>query len=203
MAIPTLASYELPGADDLPYCPLRWTLQPQRAALLIHDMQRYFLNFYDDGFPQLIANIARLRGVGVPVFYTRQPPGQSVAERGLLLQRWGPGLAADDEIAAELTPDVHDTVITKRRYSAFFANDFAATLRESGRDQLMISGVYAHIGITATALDAFAHDIAPFVVADAIADFDRDLHMATLRHLAATCATVTTTEALAPRHAAD
>lgn len=197
MTIPLLHSYPLPTLADVPDTPLSWRFEPSRAALLVHDMQRYFLGFYSDGFPNLVANIAALRSRGLPVYYTRQPPRQTAAERGLLLDRWGPGLTQHEEIIAALSPASTDIVITKRRYSAFFETDFASRLREHGRDQLIITGVYAHIGITATALDAFSRNIQPFVVADAVADFDRQRHLAALHYLATTCAAITTTALLA------
>ncbi len=44
MSIPKLTAYALPTADELPKNKVNWTFEPQRAALLIHDMQNYFLN---------------------------------------------------------------------------------------------------------------------------------------------------------------
>ncbi len=46
MAIPKLESYALPAVSELPVNKVKWTVEPQRAALLIHDMQKYFLNFW-------------------------------------------------------------------------------------------------------------------------------------------------------------
>ena len=45
MAIPTITPYQIP---DGPF-PQRvdWKLEPSRAALLIHDMQNYFIDAYD------------------------------------------------------------------------------------------------------------------------------------------------------------
>ena len=197
MTIPALSSYPLP-TTDLPDNRLDWDFDPDRAALLIHDAQKYFLNFFTDGFDALIGNIARIRQRGLPTVYTAQPPRQSPSQRGLLTDRWGPGLQADEDIVPELTPGPSDRVITKHRYSAFFDTDLHHWLTESGRDQLIITGVYAHIGITATALDAFSLNVKSFVVADAIADFTPARHNAAMEHMAATCAKITTVDALEP-----
>jgi len=196
MSIPTLSSYPLP--TTIPDNRLAWDFDPDRAALLVHDMQRYFLNFYTDGFPCLVDNISRLRKLGLPTVYTAQPPRQSPEHRGLLTDRWGPGLQGDAEIVPELNPGDDDLVLTKHRYSAFFNTDLRKWLADSGRDQLVVTGVYAHIGITATAMDAFSHDIKPFVIADAIADFTSERHALALNHLAVTCAQVTTVDRLSP-----
>ena len=69
-----------------------------------------------------------------------------------------------------------------------------STLREQllarGRDQLVITGVYAHIGCLATALDAFMLDVQAFLVADALADFTREDHVRALDYAAGRCARV-------------
>lgn len=51
MAIPRLASYPLPQPDGFPANKVDWTPAADRAVLLIHDMQRYFVEFYGDSSP--------------------------------------------------------------------------------------------------------------------------------------------------------
>ncbi|QYM94197.1 isochorismatase family protein [Dickeya zeae] len=213
MAIPKLNAYPLPSAEHLPVNKVNWPVDASRAALLIHDMQNYFLNFWGENSPlteQLIANVARLRQVcrqqGIPVFYTAQPNQQSDADRALLNDMWGPGLNRHPEqqrIAAALTPEDSDTVLVKWRYSAFHRSDLEQRLKSSGRDQLIICGVYAHIGCLTTATDAFMRDIKPFMVADALADFTQEEHLMALRYTAGRCGRVLTCEqlldALAPQ----
>ncbi|MSE17763.1 isochorismatase family protein, partial [Pantoea agglomerans] len=194
MAIPQLTSYPLPAATELPNNKVKWMLEPDRAALLIHDMQRYFLNFWGENSPlveQVVDNIARLRryckAQGIPVFYTAQPNAQSDEDRALLNDMWGPGLNKhpdQQKIVDALAPDEDDQVLTKWRYSAFHRSPLESILQEMGRDQLIITGVYAHIGCLTTATDAFMRNIQPFMVADALADFSREEHMMALTYTA-------------------
>jgi bifunctional isochorismate lyase/aryl carrier protein len=163
MAIPKLTSYPLPAATELPTNKVKWALESGRAALLIHDMQRYFLNFWGENSPlveQVVDNIARLRryckAQGIPVFYTAQPNAQSDEDRALLNDMWGPGLNKhpdQQKIVDALAPDADDHVLTKWRYSAFHRSPLESILQEMGRDQLIITGVYAHIGCLTTATD--------------------------------------------------
>ncbi|RTF16610.1 isochorismatase [Serratia marcescens] len=208
MAIPKLNDYALPTADELPQNKVTWQVEPQRAALLIHDMQQYFLNFWGEDsalIKQVVENIANLRRYckqqGIPVFYTAQPNQQSDADRALLNDMWGPGLNKPPEqqaVTAALAPDEDDTVLVKWRYSAFHRSPLQEILQESGRDQLIICGVYAHIGCLTTAIDAFMRNIQPFMVADGLADFSRDEHLMALRYTAGRCGRVVTTASLLP-----
>jgi len=208
MTIPKLADYALPDAADLPQNKVQWAFEPPRAALLIHDMQDYFLNFWGENSPmiqQVVENIARLRryckAQGVPVFYTAQPNEQSDAERALLNDMWGPGLNKhpdQQKVAAALAPDADDHVLVKWRYSAFHRSPLEETLHEMGRDQLIICGVYAHIGCLTTATDAFMRNIKPFMVADALADFTREEHMMALTYTAGRSGRVVMTRDLMP-----
>ncbi|MFM9371354.1 isochorismatase family protein [Streptomyces sp. Da 82-17] len=203
MALPAISPYPMPTAAELPGNRVGWTVDPARAVLLVHDLQNYFLRAYEqDASPvtELLAHVGELtaqaRALGVPVVYSAQPGGQSPAERGLQQDFWGPGLPDDPEaeaIAPAVAPVDGDTVLTKWKYSAFVRTDLAETMRAQGRDQLVIVGVYAHIGVLMSACDAWMRDIQAFLVADAVADFSRADHDMALRWAAAKCAVVTTT----------
>ncbi|MET9441299.1 isochorismatase family protein [Streptomyces sp. NPDC006610] len=205
--IPPIEPYPLPSADDLPGNTAGWSADPDRAVLLVHDMQRYFLRPFPAALREpLVRNAARLREqavlTGMPVAYTAQPGGMTDEQRGLLKDFWGPGMRvdpADREVVEPLAPGPDDQVFTKWRYSAFFRSGLLEWMRAHGRDQLVLCGVYAHVGVLMTAVDAFTHDIRPFLVADAVADFSAGDHRLAVEYAARRCAVVTTTDAVLGR----
>ncbi|MFI6804697.1 isochorismatase family protein [Streptomyces luteogriseus] len=196
--LPPIASYPLPTAESLPENLAQWAPCPERAVLLVHDMQRYFLNALPNPLrTELVHNAAMLRkrcaALGVPVAYTAQPGRMTDEQRGLLKDFWGPGMRtdpADREVTPELAPAEGDWTFTKWRYSAFFRSDLLERMRASGRDQLVLCGVYAHVGVLATALEAFTNDIQTFLVADAVGDFSENHHRLALDYAAQRCAMV-------------
>jgi isochorismate hydrolase len=201
--MPTIEAYPLPTAGNLPAAnTARWIVEPGRAALLVHDMQHYFLRAIPEPLRgQLIANAARLRRAcataGMPVAYTAQPGDMTERERGLLKDFWGPGMTAtaqDRQIVEPLAPGPEDWSLTKWRYSAFHKSDLLDRLRANGRDQLVICGVYAHVGVLASAVEAFTNDIETFLVADAVADFSEAYHQSALKYAAERCAVVALTD---------
>ncbi|MFG1991007.1 isochorismatase family protein [Actinoplanes sp. NPDC048988] len=204
--LPRITPYPLPTGFSVHNARVGWQPDPNRAALLVHDMQNYFLAPFGTADHALLArvvdNIAALRKhaheAGMPVVFSAQPGGQSLAERGLLQDFWGDGPPPSESALAitdALTPGPGDVRITKRRYSAFVGTPLADLL--DGRDQLIVTGVYAHIGVLATTLDAFMRDIQPFVVADAVADFSPAHHRDALRHVADRCGVVGTASEIA------
>lgn len=207
MALPSIAPYPLPVAADLPEARAPFRPDPARAALLIHDMQGYFCAAFAQGQPPLtpaIANIARLAGLaraaGVPVFHTAQHGDQDRRDRGLQAELWGPGMTetpAHVDILPELAPEPGDFRLVKHRYSAFQRSNLETLMRVRGRDQLLITGIYAHIGCLATAAEAFQRDIEPFFVADALADFSRERHDMAIAWVAACCGAPVMTGTLA------
>ncbi|MFF6786385.1 isochorismatase family protein [Streptomyces sp. NPDC012510] len=200
--IPPIDPYPLPTAGDLPPNTARWTISPDRAVLLVHDMQRYFLRPFPDAVrTELVRNAAQVRRWcaehDVPVAYTAQPGGMSEEDRGLLRDFWGSGMRtepADREVVDELAPVAGDWRFTKWRYSAFFRSDLLRRMRSTGRDQLIVCGVYAHVGVLMSTVDAYTNDIQPFLVADAVADFSEEYHRLALRYAAERCAMVVTTK---------
>jgi isochorismate hydrolase len=200
--IPPITPYPLPTRQNLPENLAQWTLQPERAVLLVHDMQRFFVRALPDPLrTDVVHNAARLRqrcaALGVPVAYTAQPGRMTDEERGLLMDFWGPGMRtepADREMVPELAPAQGDWLFTKWRYSAFFRSDLQERMRACGRDQLILCGVYAHVGVLATALEAFTNDIEPFLVADALGDFSEADQRLALQYAALRCGMVVTSD---------
>lgn len=188
----------MPTAADLRAGPAPWLPDPSRAVLLIHDLQRYFVGFFPpDRSPivPLLANVAALKAAavdhGIPVVYSAQPATVSREERGLLHDLWGPGMTGDPQggdFVPSVAPGAGDLVVTKYRYSAFHRTGLAAELAALGRDQLIVCGVFAHIGCLLTACDAYSYDIQPFLVADAVADFSAAEHRMALDYAARRCA---------------
>lgn len=204
MSLPTRVSYRLPAEPEASWLEASrapWALSRDRAAVLVHDMQHYFARPFAEECPawqETVSNIGRIleaaRAGGVPVAYTAQPGDQESGERGLLGDLWGPGISADEKdtaIIASVAPVAGEPVIPKLRYSAFAGHSAMADwLAETGRDQLVIVGIYAHIGVAATATEAFMRDIQPFVISDAVADFSSADHERALVQIARCCGVV-------------
>lgn len=204
--LPQIPHYDLPAAAEIPAPRGPWQPDPRRAALLIHDMQLYFLRPFaadDSPLAPAVANMARLiaqaRGLGIPVFYTAQNGNQDRRDRGLQADLWGSGMSADpahQAILPALAPAPGDFVLVKHRYSAFQRSNLETMMRVRGRDQLLICGVYAHIGCMMTAAEAFQRDIEAFMIADALADFSRADHDLALKWVAGRCGGVLDTDSL-------
>lgn len=130
-----------------------WTLEVHRAALLVHDMQHYFVKAYapqHDPIGTVLKNIKSLLDTAhthqMPVYYSAQPGGMTKEQRGLFGQLYGPGMPDDDTeraIVDPLAPTAADTVLTKWKYSEFFRSDLLEILHDANRDQLILAGVYA------------------------------------------------------------
>ncbi|MFC4560979.1 isochorismatase family protein [Nocardiopsis mangrovi] len=203
-AIPAISPYPMPTAGELPRNTADWTPDARRAVLLVHDMQRFFLRPFERApglRTALIGNCARLRARcaarGVPVGFTAQPGSMTPDQRGLLKDFWGPGMTAtpqDRAVVDELAPTADDWAFTKWRYSAFHASGLLARMRAEGRDQLIVCGVYAHVGVLMTAVEAFTNDIQVFLPADAVADFTPGFHRLTLDYTAQRCGMVLMTD---------
>jgi bifunctional isochorismate lyase/aryl carrier protein len=200
MTIPQIRPYPMPSAEDLPSNVARWRIQPGRAALLVHDLQNFFVDRFPAGQEPVTTLLAHVRALcsaartaGVPVFYSAQPGAMSQHQRGRLVDFWGAGMDGDPRsrrIVAAVAPLPGDEVVTKWRYSAFHGTDLGARLARHGRDQLIVCGVFAHVGCLMTACDAFSRDLETFLVTDAVADFNAAHHRDALVYAAGRCAVI-------------
>jgi bifunctional isochorismate lyase/aryl carrier protein len=197
--------YELPGPECRQLNKIQWRVDVSDAVLLVHDMQRYFCDFFADADPVVQAVqrlIAHARAAGIPIVYSRaekRPP----AERGLALEMWGEGMSAADvaqeqtDFVAAVAPQPADHVVTKSRYSAFYETPLAGLLAGMDRRHIVLCGVFAHHGVLLTAADAYMRDIRPTLVADALGDYSRDDHWQALRYVSEVCGQILMLEDIA------
>jgi bifunctional isochorismate lyase/aryl carrier protein len=167
------------------------------SALLVIDMQRYFLCAGSHAFlpaaPAIIPNINRLIAVFKkairPVYFTRH--ANSMRDAGQMAVWWGELLGRDHPLGG-IQNTVHtrkDPIIEKTQYDAFFNTDLESRLQQSNTRQLVITGVTTHLCCDSTARSAFMRGFAVFIAIDGTATWNRELHYTSLTSLAHGCAT--------------
>ena len=84
------------------------------------------------------------------------------------------------KVIPELGPAPGDTVLEKRRMSAFFKTDLDMTLRLWQVDTVVVGGIATPGCVYMTAMDAFANDFRVVILADCCAAHRREIHDAFL-----------------------
>lgn len=165
-------------------------LFPYRSALLILDMQRYFLDesshAHVPSARAIVPGIARLAEAyskrGLPIVLTRHVNSESDA--GMMAQWWRDLIRADSPLS-EIIPEVQGfgTVIEKSQYDAFYGTQLEDTLHRQGVKQLIICGVMTHLCCETTARSAFVRGFEVFFTVDGTAAYNEAFHRATLLNL--------------------
>ncbi len=170
------------------------TFRPERAALLVIDMQRVFVEPDGASFlpraPAVAARLAELIAVcreeEVPVIFTRHVH-RSPHEDGGQLARWWRSLilegTRDAELCDALRPRPGERVIEKCRYDAFVGTPLESILRALEIEDLLIGGVLTNLCCETTARSAFVRDFGVFFLGDGTATADDQMHLASLRNI--------------------
>jgi len=166
---------------------------PKESALIVIDMQRYFLEPASHAFipmaTEIIENVRSLVEVyhrmELPVIFTRHALLRSESP-GMMASWWGDSLYDDDEmsrISPALRVEKGDGVVRKIRYNAFSGTDLEGVLRRRGVRSVLITGVMTHLCCETTARDAFVRDFKVFFAIDGTATQSDDLHLSSLKTL--------------------
>ena len=172
----------------------RVKLIPSNSALLVIDMQRYFLDKTSHACvpcsKDVLANVEALiesyRRLSLPVIFTRYAVLRG-EDPGAMARWWGDVLQDDDEmsdIVPSLAPQQGDIVLRKSQYSAFIGTDLEKIIRKKGITNVVVTGVLTHLCCESTARDAFMRGLDVFVVVDGMASDHEDLHASALKTLA-------------------
>jgi nicotinamidase-related amidase len=178
-------------------------LNPSASALLVIDMQRFFLEETSPSFTPgglaIIPIVKRLltafRLARRPVIFTQHVHHPDDLDSGIMGWWWeGKCLegTAESAIHSELTPRPDEKVVLKHRYSAFYNTDLETVLRCLKVEDLVVSGLMTNMCCESTARDAYYRDYRVFFPADASGSITEEMHLASLLNLAFGFAYVTT-----------
>jgi nicotinamidase-related amidase len=161
-----------------------------KAAVLVIDMVNDFVTgvFGSERaqavVPRLAEVLGRARSAGVPVIYCCDShlagvDGElRVHPDHALRGTWGA------EVAPGLASTPGDYLVTKRRYSAFFATELQALLGELGVTTLVLTGVATNGCVQHTAADAFFHGYNLIVLSDCVETVDETAQQSGLQTMA-------------------
>ncbi len=166
--------------------------EPAVSALLVLDMQRYFLESESHAHvpsgAQIVSGLQRLATLYAqqtfPVIYTQHI--NTAADAGNMAAWWRDVIDADDPLAA-IIPDFSPTpaqVVVKSQYDAFYETDLFERLAAAGVQQVVIGGVMTHLCCETTARAAFTRGLDVFFLLDGTASYNRAFHLAALTNLA-------------------
>ena len=164
---------------------------PSKIALLVLDVQKYFLHKNSHAFvpsaPAILLGIQtlifRFNKCELPVIFTKHI---DVPDRASMMGQWWNDIITEasnqsqlaDEIAAQAV-----NVIQKVTYDAFYLTRLDDILKAKGIKQLVITGLLTHLCCESTARSAFQHDYEVFFTIDGTATYNEDHHRATLLNL--------------------
>ena len=190
-----------------PYNQHRMRLNIAASALLVIDMQMFFLDpaspTYTCGGSAALPAVKRLaaafRAAGRPVIFTQHVHHPNGSDLGIM-GWWWEGKCLQGSEASEIHPDLRplpgEKVILKHRYSAFYNTDLETVLRCLKIGDLVISGVMTNLCCESTARDAYFRDYRVFIPADGTGTITEEMHLASLLNLAFGFAFVTSGDRL-------
>ncbi len=167
-------------------------IQPGRSALLVLDMQAYFLEPASHAFvpsaEAIVEGISQLADAmyarQLPLIFTRHI--NTTGNAGMMSSWWKDVISVQDPLS-EIIPAFDLTrgmVIQKSQYDAFYGTDLDDQLHRLNVKQVIICGVMTHLCCETTARSAFVHGYEVIFPVDGTATYNLAYHRASLVNLA-------------------
>jgi len=169
----------------------RINFKPGDSALLILDMQRYFLDksshAYIPSATAVIPNAKNLMNAflknNLTVILTQHINAKDDANP---MSKWWKDSIREEDIRSEIIPELNHsdtTVIKKTQYDAFHKTSLENLLKEKRITQIVITGVMTHLCCETTARTAFIKGFTVFFTIDGTATYNEEFHHASLLNL--------------------
>jgi len=164
------------------------------VATIIIDMQvDFFLPHprLTQNRPKLTANINALAAIarrnGSPVIWVKQVFASNLHDAPLEVKRGGHRIVIEGTEGANLLPELDfgasDTILVKKRYSAFFGTQLDSILKDLNCKQIVVAGVNTHACVRATVIDAYQRDCDVLLAQDCIDSHDEQHHSVSMRYM--------------------
>ena len=126
------------------------------------------------------------RRSGQPIIWVRQEFNSDLSDAFLEMRRENIRITVAGTEGAQMLPELDvqsvDTVIIKKRYSAFFRTALDGVLERLHPEFLVVGGVNTHACVRATVVDAYQRDYDIIVASECTASNDEEHHEITKRY---------------------
>jgi len=173
------------------------------SALLVMDVQKSITERFPDPdyTPRLARAVSAARSAGVPVVYVviGFRAGHPETRSSPLFSALPDGAFTDSDPGAAIHPDVapraDESIVTKKRVSAFAGSDLDLVLRGGAIDHLVLTGLATSGVVLSTLRQAADLDYRLTVLADGCGDSDPEVHRVLTEKVFPRQADVTTVDA--------
>lgn len=159
-----------------PYNQHEMQLSTEASALLVVDMQQFFLDAasptFTCGGAAILPTVRRVadafRRANRPVIFTQHVHHPANLDSGIM-GWWWEGMCLEGSPESAIHPGVAplpgEKVVTKHRYSGFYNTDLDTVLRCLKVEDVVVSGIMTNMCCESTARDAYYRDYRVFFLA--------------------------------------
>jgi len=164
---------------------------PKESALLVLDMQDYFINPSSHAcIPSAEAIIPKINNLiyaynkaNLPIIFTKH---LNTSQDAKLMGSWWKDLICEDNPLSAINKQlntINSTILTKSQYDAFFETELQEILKNNNITQIVITGVMTHLCCETTVRSAFIRGITPIFPIDTTATYNQIFHSSTFLNL--------------------
>jgi len=166
-------------------------LVPEKSALLVLDMQNFFLDKSLHAFvPSALAIIPKINSLidlykskNLPVIFTKHINTNADA---FMMNTWWRDIITEDNLLSQISSHFDVTganIIRKTQYDAFYNTPLEDILKKCNVSMLVVTGVMTHLCCETTIRSAFVRGFNTFFPVDGTATYNEDFHRASFLNL--------------------
>jgi len=176
-----------------------------KDCLIVIDMLNDYLDRWEASSRSLIISktnqlVDAFRSGDYPIVWVRQAFKPDLSDAFLEMRDRQISVTIEGTRGAEIHSDLDqrstDTVITKKRYSAFFGTNLDEVLKALSVERITLAGINTHACIRMAAIDAYQRDMRVTIAVDCVDSNDREHGRMSLNYMSGKIATVLTNEAI-------